>query len=155
MRFVIQVCSKADVRVDQEIVGKIDRGYLVLIGIGQEDTIEIADRMVEKMLKLRILPDENGKTNLSLSDVHGSLLLISQFTLYADCHHGNRPNFLLAKAPDEAQAIYEHIIEKCREKVPIVEHGIFGAEMQVNLTNEGPFTIILDSRDIIKQSKSK
>jgi D-tyrosyl-tRNA(Tyr) deacylase len=150
MRFVIQVCSKAEVAVDHEIVGKIGRGFLVLLGIGREDTIEIADKMVEKMLKLRILPDENGKTNRSLSDVNGSLLLISQFTLYADCHHGNRPNFLQAKEPGEAEEIYEHILSKCKESVPIVEKGIFGADMQVSLTNEGPFTLILDSQDVVK-----
>ena len=160
MRFVIQVCSKASVTVDKEVVGSIGRGYMVLIGVGQEDTQEIADKMVEKMLKLRINvekmlklrinPDENGKTNKSLSDVGGGLLLISQFTLYADCSHGNRPSFVHAGAPDKAKCIYEYIIEKCKASVPVVETGIFGADMHVDLTNEGPFTIVLDSKDIIR-----
>lgn len=150
MRFVIQVCSKASVTVDKEVVGSIGRGYMVLIGVGQEDTQEIADKMVEKMLKLRINPDENGKTNKSLSDVEGGLLLISQFTLYADCSHGNRPSFIHAGAPDKAKSIYEYIIEKCKASVPVVETGIFGADMHVDLTNEGPFTIVLDSKDIIR-----
>ena len=148
MRFVIQVCSKASVTVDKEVVGSIGRGYMVLIGVGQEDTQEIADKMVEKMLKLRINPDENGKTNKSLSDVGGGLLLISQFTLYADCSHGNRPSFVNAGAPDKAKCIYEYIIEKCKETVPVVEKGRFGAVMQVSLINDGPFTIVLDSETL-------
>ena len=148
MRFVIQVCSKASVTVDKEVVGSIGRGYMVLIGVGQEDTQEIADKMVEKMLKLRINPDENGKTNKSLSDVEGGLLLISQFTLYADCSHGNRPSFVNAGAPDKAKCIYEYIIEKCKESVTKVACGEFGADMKVSLLNNGPFTIILDS-DVI------
>ena len=145
MRFVIQRVSRADVKVNGETLGKIDKGYMVLIGISDTDTEEIADRMIRKMLNLRIFDDEQGKTNLSLDTVGGSLLLISQFTLYADCRKGNRPSFIKAGKPDTAEAMYEYIIEKCRETVPVVERGQFGAVMQVSLINDGPFTIILDS----------
>ena len=145
MRFVIQRVSRADVKVNGETLGKIDKGYMVLIGISDTDTEEIADRMIRKMLNLRIFDDEQGKTNLSLDTVGGSLLLISQFTLYADCRKGNRPSFIKAGKPDTAEAMYEYIIEKCRETVPVVERGRFGAVMQVSLINDGPFTIILDS----------
>lgn len=150
MRFVIQVVSHADVKVDGAEVGKIDNGYMVLIGVSDLDTKETADKMIAKMLKLRINPDENGKTNLSLADVRGGLLLISQFTLYANCRHGNRPDFLQAGKPQHANELYEYIIEECKKTVPVVEKGIFGADMKVSLTNEGPFTIILDSDDIVK-----
>jgi D-tyrosyl-tRNA(Tyr) deacylase len=145
MRFVIQRVKHASVAVDGETVGKIDEGYMVLIGIAKDDTRETADRLLAKMLKLRIFSDENGKTNLSLSDVGGQLLLISQFTLYADCRHGNRPGFTDAAGPDEANALYEYIIEEAKKSVPVVEKGIFGADMKVELLNDGPFTIILDS----------
>jgi len=145
MRFVIQRVKHASVAVDGETVGKIDEGYMVLIGIAKDDTRETADRLLAKMLKLRIFSDENGKTNLSLSDVGGQLLLISQFTLYADCRHGNRPGFTDAAGPDEANALYEYIIEEAKKSVPVVEKGIFGADMKVDLLNDGPFTIILDS----------
>lgn len=144
MRFVIQVCSSAEVETENRIVGKIGKGFLVFIGIGKEDNEEIADKMVKKMLGLRIFPDENGKTNLSLTDVNGALLLVSQFTLYADCRKGNRPSFTDAGDPKEAERLYEYIIAQCREKIPIVETGVFGADMKVSLTNEGPFTILLD-----------
>ncbi|MBR2560979.1 MAG: D-tyrosyl-tRNA(Tyr) deacylase [Eubacterium sp.] len=145
MRFVIQRVSRADVKVNGETLGKIGKGYMVLIGISDTDTEEIADKMIRKMLNLRIFDDEQGKTNLSLDTVGGSLLLISQFTLYADCRKGNRPSFIKAGKPDTAEAMYEYIIEKCRETVPVVERGRFGAVMQVSLINDGPFTIILDS----------
>ncbi len=145
MRFVIQRVKHASVAVDGETVGKIDEGYMVLIGIAKDDTRETADRLLAKMLKLRIFSDENGKTNLSLSDVGGQLLLISQFTLYADCRHGNRPGFTDAAGPDEANALYEYIIAEAKKSVPVVEKGIFGADMKVDLLNDGPFTIILDS----------
>ena len=145
MRFVIQRVSRADVKVNGETLGKIGKGYMVLIGISDTDTEEIADRMIRKMLNLRIFDDEQGKTNLSLDTVGGSLLLISQFTRYADCRKGNRPSFIKAGKPDTAEAMYEYIIEKCRETVPVVERGRFGAVMQVSLINDGPFTIILDS----------
>lgn len=145
MRFVIQRVTNADVKVDGQTIGEIGRGFMVLIGVSDSDTKEIADKMVKKMLGLRIFEDENGKTNLSLDTVGGSLLLISQFTLYANCKKGNRPSFIEAGDPSMAEEMYEYIIEKCQETVPTVERGQFGADMKVSLTNDGPFTIILDS----------
>lgn len=145
MKFVIQRVNNASVSVDGNIIGAIDKGFMVLIGIGKEDTAKEADRLVDKMLKMRIFDDADGKTNLSLADVNGSLLLISQFTLYADCRKGNRPSFINAAPPQEAQELYEYIISKCKEQVPNVQTGSFGADMTVNLANSGPFTIILDS----------
>ena len=130
------------------MTGSINKGYLVLIGISQEDTKEIADKMIKKMLGLRIFEDENGKTNLSLSDVEGSLLLVSQFTLYADCKKGNRPSFIKAGKPELANELYEYIIAKTKESVPTVETGIFGADMKVSLVNNGPFTVMLDSNEL-------
>lgn len=152
MRFVIQRVQHASVAVDQHVVGSIGRGFLVLIGIEDQDTRELADRMIAKLIGLRIFEDENGKTNLNLASVGGSLLLVSQFTLYADCHHGNRPSFIRAGKPDAANELYEYIIEKCRKEVPVVEHGIFGADMKVELLNDGPFTIILDSDEIFPKN---
>ncbi len=149
MKFVIQRVEKASVTVENNVVGKIDNGYLVLIGICEDDTKDIADKMVDKMIKLRIFDDSEGKTNLSLSDVSGSLLLVSQFTLYADCKKGNRPSFLKAGSPSYANEMYEYIIGKCKTYDNVkVEKGVFGADMQVELINHGPFTIILDSNDI-------
>lgn len=148
MRFVIQRVTEADVSVDGDTIGKIGKGFLVLIGVAEQDTQTIADRLVKKMTGLRIFEDENGKTNLSLADVGGSLLLVSQFTLYANCKKGNRPSFTEAGSPDKAEELYEYIIAKCRESVPIVETGSFGAEMKVSLVNDGPFTILLDSEKI-------
>lgn len=145
MKFVIQRVSKASVSIDGAIVGTINKGYMVLIGVGKEDTTKEADRLVDKMLKLRIFDDADGKTNLSLADVDGELLLISQFTLYADCRKGNRPSFINAAPPDEAERLYEYVISKCKEQVSNVQTGSFGADMQVELTNSGPFTILLDS----------
>ena len=137
--------QNASVTVDGGVIGKIGRGYMVLIGVCEADDEAVADRMVDKMIKLRINEDEEGKTNLSLADVGGELLLVSQFTLYANCKKGNRPSFVDAGSPDHANALYEYIIEKCRERVPVVETGSFGAYMQVALVNDGPFTIVLDS----------
>ena len=145
MKFVIQRVSEASVKVDGNIIGQIGKGFMVLIGVGQEDTKEIADKMVKKLVGLRIFEDENGKTNLSLADVGGEMLLISQFTLYANCKKGYRPSFIESGAPDMASDMYEYIIAKCKETVPVVERGIFGADMKVSLVNEGPFTIVLDS----------
>ncbi len=145
MRFVVQVCKNASVVVGDKTVGAIDKGCTVLVGIGEEDTEEIADKMLKKLLALRIYPDENGKTNLSLADIGGSLLIISQFTLYADIRHGNRPSFTSAGNPDKAKALYGYIIDKCTEQGFNVQCGIFGAEMHLTLTNEGPFTIVMDS----------
>lgn len=150
MKFVVQRVNNASCTVDEKITGKIDKGFLVFIGVSNEDTEEIADKMVKKLLGLRIFDDEAGKTNLALKDVGGSLLLISQFTLYADCSHGNRPSFINAGAPDMAEKLYEYIISKVRAEGYTAETGIFGAEMNIKLENDGPFTIILDSRDIIK-----
>ena len=152
MRFLIQRVTSAKVDVEGKTVGKIDRGFLVFIGVCATDTKEIAVAMVRKLLGLRIFRDENDKTNLSLSDVNGSLLLISQFTLYADCHHGNRPSFINAGGPEMANALYEYIIELCRSEVHTVETGIFGADMAVSIENEGPFTIILDSEEIVRKN---
>ncbi len=144
MRFVIQRVSESEVKVDGEVLGKIGKGFMVLIGVADTDTKEIADKMVKKMIGLRIFEDENGKTNLSLDSVKGELLLISQFTLYANCKKGNRPSFIESGAPDMASEMYEYIIAKCKEQVPVVERGRFGADMKVSLVNDGPFTIILD-----------
>ena len=148
MKFVIQRVTEANVKVDGEIIGEIGKGFMVLIGVGEDDTREIADKMVKKMTGLRIFEDENGKTNLSLSDVGGQMLLISQFTLYANCRKGNRPSFIEAGAPDKANEMYEYIIEECKKVVPVVERGQFGADMKVSLVNDGPFTIILDSAQL-------
>ena len=146
MKLVIQRVKHASVTVDGNVIGKIGQGFMVLIGVSDEDTKETADKMVKKLLNLRIFEDENGKTNLSLKDVNGELLLVSQFTLYADCRKGNRPSFINAGAPDMAEALYEYMIEACRKEIPVVETGIFGADMQVELLNDGPFTIVLDER---------
>lgn len=148
MKFVIQRVQHASVTVDNEIIGKIDRGYMVLIGVCDVDDERVADKMVDKMIKLRINEDEEGKTNLSLADVGGSLLLVSQFTLYANCKKGNRPSFVDAGSPEHANKLYEYIIEKCKEQVPTVQTGSFGADMKVELLNDGPFTIILDSNEL-------
>ena len=148
MKFVIQRVNHAEVKVDGEIVGKIGKGFLVLIGVGREDTKEDADWYLKKLLGLRIFEDENGKTNLSLADVNGELLLVSQFTLYANCKKGFRPSFIEAGAPDMANELYEYIIEECKKVIPVVERGNFGADMKVSLLNDGPFTIVLDSEQI-------
>ena len=145
MKFVIQRVSHASVTVHEETIGRINQGYLVLIGVGKEDTREDADRLVKKMIGLRIFADENGKINKSLQDVNGGLLLVSQFTLYADCRHGNRPGFTEAAGPDMANELYEYIIESCKKEVAVVEQGEFGADMKVELLNDGPFTILLES----------
>ena len=149
MKFVIQRVTHAKVEVEQKSIGSIQNGYLVLIGIAEDDNEEIADKLVKKLLGLRIFADENGKTNLSLKDVNGSLLLVSQFTLYADCRKGNRPSFVNAGNPEKANELYEYIIEKCRDEVPDVQTGSFGADMKITLLNDGPFTIILDSKDLM------
>lgn len=148
MRFLIQVVANAEVKVNGEVTGKIDKGFLVFIGLTEGDTKELAEKMVRKMLNLRIFADENGKTNLSFSDVSGGVLAISQFTLYADCRKGNRPNFLKAMKPQEAEELYEYCLKEIGKTIPDVGHGIFGADMKVSLLNDGPFTIILDSEEI-------
>ena len=148
MKFIIQRVTSASCSVDNKITGEIQKGFLVFIGVSDNDTVEIADKMTKKLLGLRIFEDENGKTNLSLKDVNGELLLISQFTLYADCKKGNRPSFTKAGKPEAAEQMYEYIIQKCKSEVSIVEKGIFGADMKISLLNDGPFTIILDSAEI-------
>lgn len=148
MKFVIQRTTDAAVSVDGKTIGKIGRGFVVLIGVAEDDTKEIADKLIKKMLGLRIFEDESGKTNISLSDVGGELLLISQFTLYADCKKGNRPSFIKAGNPEMANEMYEYIIAQCRTAGYHVETGSFGADMKVSLLNDGPFTIILDSEEL-------
>ena len=148
MKFVVQRVAHASVTVDDTVCGRINRGFMVLIGVGKDDDEAIADKMVSKLINMRIFEDENGKTNLALKDVGGELLLISQFTLYANCKKGNRPSFTDAGSPDKANALYEYIISKCREEIEIVEKGVFGAEMKVELLNDGPFTVLLDSDEI-------
>lgn len=148
MKFVIQRVTEGSVTVENNIIGQIGKGFVVFIGVGHEDTTDIADKMVKKMIGLRIFEDENGKTNLSLADVDGELLLISQFTLYANCKKGNRPSFTESGAPVLAEQLYQYIIEKCQESVPVVQTGSFGADMKVSLVNDGPFTIVLDSNKL-------
>lgn len=149
MKFVIQRVKHASVTVDSKVIGKINNGFMVLIGVEDADTKEIADKMVSKLVNMRIFQDENDKMNLSLNDVNGELLLISQFTLYANCKKGNRPSFTEAGKPDMANEMYEYIISKCKDSIEVVEKGEFGADMKVELLNDGPVTIILDSKDIM------
>lgn len=149
MRFVIQCVDHAEVETERGVIGKIGKGFVVLAGICESDTRATADRMVEKMLKLRIFEDENGKTNLNLAAVGGEILLVSQFTLYADCRKGNRPSFVKAGSPQHAEELYEYLIEKCESlthKRP--QTGEFGALMKVHLTNNGPFTMLMDSEEL-------
>lgn len=149
MRFVIQRVQHASVTVEEEVIGQINQGFLVLVGVCNEDTTLIADKMIKKLIGLRIFQDENGKTNLDLKTVGGELLIVSQFTLYADCKKGNRPSFTRAGEPHMAEHLYEYIIEQCKKEIPVVEHGSFGADMKIFLLNDGPFTVILDSAEII------
>ena len=148
MRFCIQVVQNASVDIDGIRTASIGAGMLVLAGVGKEDDEAVADKMIAKLLKMRIFSDENGKTNLSLSDISGELLLVSQFTLYADCRHGNRPSFTDSMGPQRAEEIYNYIADKIRPQVKKLETGVFGADMKVSLINDGPFTVILDSADI-------
>lgn len=148
MKLVIQKVSSASVETEGSCIGKINKGFLVLVGIGKNDTRETADKYIKKMVNLRIFADENGKTNLSLADVGGEILLVSQFTLYANCKKGNRPSFFDAGEPQAAEELYEYMIEKIKESVPVVQTGKFGALMKVSLINEGPFTIILDENTL-------
>lgn len=148
MKFLIQRVTHASVETEAKIIGQIGKGFLVFIGISQEDTQEIANKMIRKLLGMRIFEDENGKTNLSLADVSGELLLISQFTLYADCKKGNRPSFIKAGNPALAEKLYDYIISECKKQIPIVQTGSFGADMKISLLNDGPFTIMLDSSEV-------
>lgn len=149
MRFLIQRVNHAKVTVEDNVAGEIQKGFLVFIGVAEDDTQEIADKLITKLTGLRIFEDSDGKTNLALKDVNGSLLLVSQFTLYADCKKGNRPSFVHAGGSDMANHLYEYIISECKSAGFPVETGIFGADMKVTLENDGPFTIILDSKEII------
>lgn len=144
MKLVVQRVSNAKVEVDNKIIGQIEKGFLVLLGVGPEDNKEIADFLVDKLCNLRVFKDENRKMNLSIKDIEGELLIVSQFTLYADCKKGNRPSFANAAKPEIANELYEYFIEKCKSKVKKVEHGEFGADMKVKLLNDGPVTIILE-----------
>lgn len=148
MRFVIQRVKHASVTVEGNVLGKIGHGFMVLIGVCDEDDKAIADKMIKKMIGLRIFEDENGKTNLDIKTVNGELLLVSQFTLYADCKKGNRPSFVKAGNPTMANELYEYIIAECKKELPVVERGEFGADMKVELLNDGPFTIVLDSKEL-------
>ncbi len=152
MRLLIQRVTEASVKIAGKTVGQIGKGFLVLIGCCDSDTRQTADLYIRKMLGLRIFQDENGKTNLSLADVGGSLLLVSQFTLYANCRKGNRPSFTDAGSPAHAEELYNYIVEECRRSIPIVETGEFGGDMKVHLTNDGPFTIMLDEH-IVSDSR--
>ena len=145
MKFVIQRVKHASVTVEGKVLGKIEKGFMVLIGVCETDDEAIADKMVKKLIGLRIFKDESGKTNLDLHSVGGELLLVSQFTLYANCKKGNRPSFVEAAKPEKANALYEYIISECKKQVEVVEKGEFGADMKVDLLNDGPFTIVLDS----------
>ena len=149
MNLVILRVTEASVSIEENCVGKIGRGYLVLLGVGEGDNEEIAEKMFEKMMKLRIFADEDGKTNCSIRDVKGELLIVSQFTLYADCRKGNRPSFIKAGKPDRAKELYEYFLQLAEERYGSCEHGEFGADMQVSLCNDGPFTIVLDSEEIL------
>lgn len=150
MRFVIQRVCEASVAVDGQVIGQIGHGLLVFVGVADSDDKLIADKMIDKLTKLRIFDDADGKTNLSIADVGGKFLVISQFTLYADCRKGNRPSFTLAGRPDKAEELYEYVISEIGKKGFCAEHGSFGAEMKVSLLNDGPFTILLDSDEIVK-----
>ena len=144
MKAVIQRVKHAQVEVDKKVVGKINEGFLILLGVAPDDTKEKADAMVKKITKLRIFEDENEKMNLSIQDIKGELLVVSQFTLYADCSGGNRPSFINAAKPDLANDLYEYFVGKCKEVIPVVQTGIFGAHMEVSLLNNGPVTIELE-----------
>lgn len=150
MRFVIQRVDNANVSVDGNIIGSIHNGFVVFVGVCNTDTYTIADKMISKLLHLRIFSDENGKTNLDIKNVGGELLIISQFTLYADCRKGNRPSFINAGDPELANELYEYILKTCAEEIPHVAHGSFGSHMNVSLMNDGPFTVVLDSDQICK-----
>ena len=150
MRIVLTTVLNASVTIDNEIVGKINRGFCLLVGFTHEDNKEIVDKMIDKMLGLRVFPDENGLTNLSIYDVKGEILSVSQFTLYADLAKGRRPSFINAMKPDEAKALYAYFNEQVKAKYGAVETGIFGADMKVSSINDGPFTVILDSKEILK-----
>jgi len=148
MRTVVQRVTHASVKVDGQTIGEIGKGFLILLGVAEEDDEAIADKMADKICRLRIFEDENGKTNLSLADVSGEILVVSQFTLYADCKKGNRPSFVKAGNPEKANRLYEYFMKRCQTHVQTVEHGQFRADMKVELLNDGPFTLMLDSKEL-------
>ena len=148
MRTVVHRVTHASVKVDGQTIGEIGKGFLILLGVAEEDDEAIADKMADKICRLRIFEDENGKTNLSLADVSGEILVVSQFTLYADCKKGNRPSFVKAGNPEKANRLYEYFMKRCQTHVQTVEHGQFGADMKVELLNDGPFTLMLDSKEL-------
>lgn len=149
MRFVIQRVTEASITINNEYGGQIGKGFAVLLGVCNEDDNSVADKMIKKLLGLRIFEDENGKTNLSLNDVKGELMIVSQFTLYADCKHGNRPSFINAGSPVHAEGIYNYMVDSIKTAYPgKIVTGSFGADMKISLTNDGPFTIILDSKEL-------
>ena len=150
MKIVLQRVLRAKVDIAGETAGEIGKGYLLLLGVSNEDNKDIADKMIEKISRLRIFEDENGKTNLSIDQVGGEVLVVSQFTLYADCKKGNRPSFINAGSPDKAKELYEYIVERCKGLFKKTQHGVFGADMEVSLVNDGPFTLVLDSEEILK-----
>ncbi|MBP3622322.1 MAG: D-tyrosyl-tRNA(Tyr) deacylase [Lachnospiraceae bacterium] len=147
MKLVIQRVSEASVKVDGNVIGSIGKGLLVLLGVGEDDTKAMVDKYVDKLVKLRIFEDENGKTNLSVSDVGGDIMVVSQFTLYADCKKGNRPSFIGAGSPALAEELYEYFKARVKSIYGKVECGEFGADMKVSLVNDGPFTVLWDSRE--------
>ena len=149
MKIVLQRVLEARVDIDGKTNGKIGKGYLLLLGVSNDDTIEIADKMIEKISRLRIFEDSEGKTNLSIDQIDGAVLVVSQFTLYADCKKGNRPSFVNAGSPDLAENIYNHILDRCSELFKNTQHGEFGADMKVSLVNDGPFTLVLDSKEML------
>ena len=149
MKIVLQRVTEAKIEVDGEVKGQIGKGYLLLVGVVAEDTVEIADKMIEKISRLRIFQDSEGKTNLGISEVDGEVLIISQFTLCADCRKGNRPSFTGAGNPAMAEELYEHMVEKGKNLFKRVKKGVFGADMKVSLVNDGPFTLVLDSKEIL------
>lgn len=154
MKIVLQRVLQAKVDIAGETVGEIGKGYLLLLGVSNEDNKDIADKMIEKISRLRIFEDENGKTNLSIDQVEGEVLVVSQFTLYADCRKGNRPSFTNAGSPDKANDLYEYIVERCKGLFKKTQHGVFGADMQVSLVNDGPFTLVLDSEEILQNGRN-
>lgn len=154
MKIVLQRVLQAKVDIAGETVGEIGKGYLLLLGVSNEDNKDIADKMIEKISRLRIFEDENGKTNLSIDQVDGEVLVVSQFTLYADCRKGNRPSFTNAGSPDKANELYEYIVERCKVLFKKTQHGVFGADMQISLINDGPFTLVLDSEEILQNGRN-
>ena len=150
MKLVVQRVKNANVVIENKTVGEIKQGFMVLLGVAPTDTKEIADFLVQKLIKLRVFEDENQKMNLSIQDIDGELLIVSQFTLYADCNHGNRPSFIGAAAPDMANELYQYFVEQCKKQnIKKVATGEFGADMQVSLQNDGPVTIILEKDELL------